>query len=66
MQTGNRIILNTLVMYGRYIVSMVVTLFSSRWILLALGAEDFGIYSLVAGLLAMLLFLNMTMTSSTQ
>jgi len=66
MQAGNRIIFNTLVMYGRYLVSMVVTLFSSRWILLALGAEDFGIYSLVAGLLAMLLFLNMTMTSSTQ
>ena len=53
-------------MYFRYIITMVVTLFSSRWVLLSLGAEDFGIYSLVAGLLSMLMFLNITMASSTQ
>lgn len=33
---------------------------------MALGEEDFGIYSLVAGMLSMLMFLNITMASSTQ
>lgn len=59
-------ILNTIVMYIKYIINMAVALFSSRWVLLALGEEDFGIYSLVAGLLSMLMFLNVTMASSTQ
>ncbi len=58
--------LNTCVMYFRMIVTMIVTLLSSRWILLALGEEDFGIYHLVAGLLSMLMFLNVTMASSSQ
>ena len=66
MQASNRMILNTIVMYVKYVVTMVVALFSSRWVLLALGAEDFGIYSLVAGMLSMLMFLNVMMASSTQ
>lgn len=57
---------NTMVMYAKYAITIAVSLFSSRWVLLALGEEDFGIYSLVAGLLAMLQFLNVTMASSTQ
>ena len=53
-------------MYIKYVINMVVALFSSRWVLLVLGEEDFGIYNLVAGLLSMLMFLNVTMASSTQ
>jgi Na+-driven multidrug efflux pump len=53
-------------MYVKYVINMAVALFSSRWVLLALGEEDFGIYNLVAGLLSMLMFLNVTMASSTQ
>lgn len=53
-------------MYVRVALTMGVILLSSRWVLLALGEEDFGIYSLVAGLLSMLSFLNLTLASSTQ
>ena len=66
MQPSNRMMLNTMVMYTKYIINMVVVLFASRWVLLALGEEDFGIYNLVAGIIAMLMFLNITMASSTQ
>lgn len=66
MNASNRMALNTFVMYGRLAISMVVTLLSSRWILLALGKEDFGIYNLVAGLLSMLMFLNLTMATASQ
>lgn len=45
---------------------MVFTLLSTRWILEALGTNDFGLYSLVAGLIAMLSFLNTAMAVGTQ
>lgn len=57
---------NTGVMYLRVAITMVITLLSSRWILMALGKEDFGIYNLVAGLLALLMFLNLSMSTATQ
>lgn len=66
MKPSTRIIVNTGVMYGRMIITMVITLLSSRWILQALGQEDFGIYSLVGGILTLLLFLNLTMSTATQ
>lgn len=59
-------VLNTMVLYGRLAITMIVTLLSSRWVLLALGKEDFGIYNLVAGLLSMLMFLNLTMATASQ
>lgn len=66
MKQSTRIIVNTGVMYGRMLITMVITLLSSRWILLALGQEDFGIYQLVGGILTLLLFLNLTMSTATQ
>lgn len=66
MKASNRIMLNTSVMYGRVCITMIVTLLSSRWILMALGKEDFGIYNLVAGLLALLMFFNLSMSTATQ
>lgn len=53
-------------MYGRICITMIVSLLSSRWILMALGKEDFGIYNLVAGLLGLLVFLNLSMSTATQ
>lgn len=66
MNANNRMILNTVVMYVRLGITMVITLLSSRWILLALGEEDFGIYNLVAGLLGLLMFLNLSMATASQ
>lgn len=47
-------------------VTMFVSLYSARLILDALGASDFGIYSVVGGAIAMLGFLNSTMANATQ
>lgn len=66
MKANNLIALNTAVIYVRIVISTITTLLSTRWVLLALGKEDFGIYNLVAGLLAMLMFLNISMTSASQ
>ncbi|MHC5201486.1 MATE family efflux transporter [Myroides sp. LJL119] len=45
---------------------MGVTLYTSRVILEQLGVSDYGIYSLVGGVVAMLGFFNSAMTSATQ
>lgn len=45
---------------------MVVTLYASRIVLNVLGVEDFGIYNVVGGIVAMFSFLNGAMAQSTQ
>lgn len=50
---NKRIAKNTLLLYFRMLFMMVVSLYTSRVILNALGAEDFGIYNVVGGVVAM-------------
>ncbi|MGN6435065.1 MAG: hypothetical protein ACTHMM_00975 [Agriterribacter sp.] len=52
--------------YGKMIITIILALYSTRVVLSGLGASDFGIYNLVAGVIAMLSFLNTSMTISTQ
>lgn len=48
------------------ILMMVVQLYTSRVVLATLGVEDYGIYNVVGGIVAMFSFLNSAMTTSTQ
>ena len=66
MNASNRIILNTLAQYARTIINMVLSLYSSRLVLEILGVEDYGVYSLVAGVVSMLSFLTNSLVGSTQ
>lgn len=61
-----RIAKNTIFLYFRMILIMVVTLFTSRVILNTLGVEDYGIYNVVGGVVAMFGFLNSSMSATTQ
>lgn len=66
MQSGNKVILNTAILYIKMAVSIVIGLYSTRLILQALGVEDYGLYNLVAGIVSMLSFLNTSLAASTQ
>ena len=66
MQASNRIIVNTLAQYCRTIINLLLSLYSARLVLDILGVEDFGIYSLVAGVVSMLSFLTNSLVTSTQ
>lgn len=66
MQASNRIIVNTLTQYIRTIINMVLGLYSSRLVLDILGIDDYGVYSLVAGVVSMLSFLTNSLVGSTQ
>lgn len=63
---NKRIAKNTLMLYVRMLLVMIISLYTSRIILNVLGVEDFGIYNVVGGFVAMIGFLNSSMTSSSQ
>jgi len=66
MQSSHRILFNTMAMYLKTIVNICVGLFTTRYVLEALGLDDFGIFSLVGSVIGLLAFLNSTMTQATQ
>lgn len=58
MKASTRIILNTGASYARSVFAIVMSLFSTRWILEALGQSDFGLFGVVGSLIVMITFLN--------
>lgn len=64
-ENNKRIAKNTLLLYFRMLFTMIITLYTSRIILKALGIEDFGIYNVVAGIVTFIGFINGTMSTST-
>ena len=55
---NKRIAKNTLLLYFRMLFMMLVSLYTSRVIFNALGVEDFGIYNMVGGVVAMLSYMT--------
>ncbi|MCI7315776.1 MAG: hypothetical protein MR516_05920, partial [Bacteroidales bacterium] len=66
MSTGNRIIKNTFWLYLKMCITVFVSLYTTRLILNSLGASDFGIFGVVGGAIALLGFLNSTLTITTR
>ena len=67
ISTNNkRIAKNTLFLYMRMLLIMAVSLYTSRVVLNALGVEDYGIYNVVGGVVAMFAFLNGALVTTTQ
>ena len=65
MQEGNKVIAkNTVLLYFRMMLLMVVSLYTSRVVLEVLGVEDFGIYQVVGGVVGFLGFLNAALSTS--
>lgn len=52
--------------YVRTIINLLLSLYSARLVLDILGVDDYGIYSLVAGVVSMLSFLTNSLVGSTQ
>lgn len=63
---NRRIAKNTLYLYLRMIISMVVSLYTSRVIIQVLGIDDFGIYNIVAGVIVLFSFVSTSLKNSTQ
>lgn len=57
---------NTIMLYIRMFLVMFVSLYTSRIVLNVLGAEDYGVYNVVGGVITMLSFLNSSLSTATQ
>lgn len=66
MTNSQRVIVNTTAQYARTIINVCLSLYSTRLILEALGQSDYGIYSVVAGVIAMLSFITNALVTTTQ
>lgn len=66
LQGTNLIVANVLSLYVRIALVMGLTLFSTRWVVAALGKEDFGLYALVGILIVYILFIGNVMAASMQ
>lgn len=64
MTTGQRIIINTLTTYCRTLLAVFLGLFSSRWVLAALGDIDYGLMGVVGGVLVFITFFNALATAA--
>ena len=65
-ENNKRIAKNTLLLYFRMILIIIVGLYTSRVVLNTLGVSDYGIYNVVGGIVAMLAFLNSAMVAASQ
>lgn len=60
-----RIAKNAVMLYVRMFLTMIVGLYTSRVVLAVLGVEDYGTYGVVGGIVAMIGFLNSSMSGAT-
>lgn len=64
--TNKRIAKNTLLLYVRMLLTMAIGLYTSRVVLAELGISDYGLYSVVGGIVTMFTFINGSLNAGTQ
>ncbi len=63
---NKRIAKNTIALYFRTFIIMIVSLYTSRVVLQVLGETDYGVYNIVGGVVVLFSFLNQAMATATQ
>lgn len=62
--TNKAIAVNSIILYGRMIVTVLCSVLTTRFALQALGINDFGLYSLLGGIISFVSIFNTIMLSS--
>lgn len=62
---NKKIIKNSIFLYIRMLFAVVINLYASRLLLASLGVEDYGVYNIIGGVVALMMFLNTAMQTST-
>ena len=65
MSDNKTIAKNTIFLYIRMMVTMIISLYTSRVILQVLGVDDYGIYQAVGGIVGFLSFINSALSGGT-
>ena len=66
LHNNQRIAKNTLALSARMFLTIAVGIYSSRLILEALGVVDYGIYSVVGGVVTFFVFINASLVNAAQ
>ena len=64
--SNKRIAKNTIFLFLRMLLIMAVTLYTSRVVLDVLGVSDYGIYSVIGGIVVLVSMINHSMSAATQ
>ena len=64
LSQNKRIALNTIASYFRTVFAILCGVYSTRWVLMALGQEDFGLFGLIGSLVIFISFLNIQFSSA--
>lgn len=65
-ENNKRIVKNTIILYFRMFLIMAVTLYTSRIVLKMLGVDDYGIYTVIGGVVTIMGVLNGAMAAAVQ
>lgn len=65
MNDNKRIAWNSIILYGKLLISVFLGLWTSRIVLNELGASDFGLYAVVGGIISLLNVLSTSMVATT-
>lgn len=63
-ETNKRIAKNTMMLYIRMLLTISVSLYTSRVVLSVLGVDDYGVYNVVGGVVVMFSFLNSSLSGA--
>ena len=66
LYSAKRIGKNTLLLYLRMVIILVVNFYTTRVLLEYLGVEDYGLYNVLMGVITMFSFISASMTAATQ
>lgn len=66
MQVANKIAFNTGILYAKMAITIGLSLYTTRLVLSELGVNDFGVYNLIAGIIALFAFLSSSFSNSIQ
>ena len=64
MTDNKKIVFNTIVLYAKLIITIVISFLASRYVLKALGASDYGLYNVVGGVVSMMNLLATSMIAT--
>lgn len=64
MTKFKRVILNSGFLYGKTILTVVISIFLSRFVLDGLGISDYGVYNVVGGVIGLMGFVTVTLSNS--
>ena len=62
---NRRIFWNVVFTYGRFLLSIAGGLFIIRWVLMALGQVNYGLFSVIGGMVVFIQFFNNILASAT-